>query len=101
MSIPAKDKAPYVQEMFTAIANRYDLLNSLLSFRLDGTWRRFTASKAVLPKGGLALDVGTGTGELARHLARQNSEGTILGLDFCPEMLKRAEDKLTNSPGKK
>ncbi len=101
MSIPAKDKAPYVQAMFTAIADRYDLLNSLLSFRRDGAWRRFTASRAILQTGGLALDVGTGTGELARHLARQNNESTILGLDFCPEMLQKAETKLTNSPGKK
>lgn len=92
-----EDKAAYVHALFTAIANSYDLLNSLLSFRRDGAWRTFAASKSGIHSGGLALDVATGTAELARHLARYNSESKIIGIDFCSEMLAKAKAKLANS----
>jgi demethylmenaquinone methyltransferase/2-methoxy-6-polyprenyl-1,4-benzoquinol methylase len=100
LNITLQDKANSVQTMFTAIADRYDLLNSLLSFRGDGAWRRFAASKTSLQPGSLALDVGTGTGELLWHLARGNNGSTIVGIDFCPEMLKKAEVKYVSSPDK-
>jgi demethylmenaquinone methyltransferase/2-methoxy-6-polyprenyl-1,4-benzoquinol methylase len=85
--------------MFAAIADRYDLLNCLLSFRRDRAWRNFAVSNSGVQPGGLALDVATGTAELARHLARQIGTGTIIGLDFCPDMLARARAKLANPPG--
>jgi demethylmenaquinone methyltransferase/2-methoxy-6-polyprenyl-1,4-benzoquinol methylase len=84
--------------MFSAIAGRYDLLNSLLSLRRDRAWRRSAASRAAPGTGGLALDVATGTGELARHLARQNGEVRVIGVDFCPEMLAKARAKFAGSP---
>ncbi|MFC2071944.1 class I SAM-dependent methyltransferase, partial [Chloroflexota bacterium] len=96
-STDMQDKATYVQAMFTAIAHRYDLLNTLLSFRCDRAWRRFVASRSSLRPGGLALDAATGTAELARHLARQNSGSTIIGIDSCSDMLVRAEAKLATA----
>lgn len=92
-----EDKAIYVRRMFAAIADRYDLLNSLLSFRRDRAWRNFAASRSGLRPGGLALDVATGTAEFARHLTRQNSGSTIIGIDFCSDMLVRAKAKLSTS----
>lgn len=94
---PAEGKAPYVQAMFTDIADNYDFLNSLLSFRRDIAWRKFAASKAGLLPGGLALDVATGTGEMARLLARLNSGSRIVGVDFCADMLARARAKPVTS----
>jgi len=91
------NKRAYVHAMFSAIAERYDLINSLLSLRRDAAWRRFSASKATAGGGQLALDVATGTGELARHLARQNHEIKIIGVDFCPGMLAKAGSKLGRS----
>ena len=88
------NKATEVQQMFTAIACKYDLLNSLLSFRRDRAWRRFAVSKCSLRPGGLALDVATGTGEMARLLAQRYSESNIVGVDFSSDMLNRARDKI-------
>ena len=86
--------------MFTTIADRYDLLNTLLSFRRDRTWRSFAASRSEIPVGGLVLDIATGTAELARHLARQDCKSTIIGIDSCSEMLTKAKAKLATSPEK-
>ena len=92
------DKAAYVQSMFAAIADRYDLLNSLLSFRRDGAWRKFAISKSGFPPGGIALDAATGTAEMARLLAQRSSESRVVGIDFSPDMLAKARTKLATSP---
>jgi demethylmenaquinone methyltransferase/2-methoxy-6-polyprenyl-1,4-benzoquinol methylase len=85
--------------MFSAIADYYDVINSLISFRCDRAWRKFAASKAGIGPGALALDIATGTGELARQLYRRNSESMIVGVDFCPGMLQKARAKFVNSSG--
>ncbi|MEE8469971.1 MAG: bifunctional demethylmenaquinone methyltransferase/2-methoxy-6-polyprenyl-1,4-benzoquinol methylase UbiE [Dehalococcoidia bacterium] len=96
-----EDRAAYVRALFTGVADSYDLLNSLLSLGRDRAWRRFTASRAAVGPGVLALDVATGTAELARHLARQNGGSTVVGIDFCPGMLEKARTKLdASSDGK-
>ncbi len=93
------DKVSEVQQMFTAIAGKYDLLNSLLSFGRDRAWRKFAVSKCSLQPGGLALDVATGTGEMARLLTQRYSESNIVGVDFSPDMLAQARAKLVTLPG--
>jgi demethylmenaquinone methyltransferase/2-methoxy-6-polyprenyl-1,4-benzoquinol methylase len=59
------DKAIYVHRAFTAIANRYDLLNTLLSFNQDRHWRKSTVSALEMKGSEAVLDVATGTGNLA------------------------------------
>lgn len=88
------ERERYVQDLFRRVAPRYDFLNRLLSFRRDVGWRRFTAARAGLAPGGRALDIATGTGDLAFELARYvGQEGQVVGLDFVQEMLVRAEAK--------
>ncbi|MBI4282667.1 MAG: ubiquinone/menaquinone biosynthesis methyltransferase [Chloroflexi bacterium] len=86
----------FIRGMFAAIATKYDLLNGLLSFGLDRGWRKFAALRCRLPPGGLVLDAATGTGGLALRLARQDSSGTIVGVDFSPQMLARAKSRLAS-----
>lgn len=93
------DKATEVQQMFAAIAGKYDLLNSLLSFGRDSRWRELAVSKCNLGPGDLALDVATGTGEMARLLARRYGDSRVVGVDFCADMLARARTKLATSAG--
>src|SRR5689334_14685815 len=74
--------------MFGRIAARYDLLNRLLSLGLDGRWRKFAADQARLRPGDSALDVASGTGDLAFELARRVGwAGRVVGLDLTREML--------------
>ena len=83
-----------VKGMFDDVAPRYDLLNRIISFRLDRYWRR-EAVAAVLRRGaGLVLDLGTGTGDLAFAAAKKGCDATrVIGLDFSLEMLRIAQLK--------
>src|ERR687896_1900690 len=80
-----------VQDMFDRIASRYDLLNRIISFRLDVRWRRQTIRTVMTGANSLILDIGTGTGDLAFDTAKETG-GTarIIGLDFSLQMLKLA-----------
>jgi demethylmenaquinone methyltransferase / 2-methoxy-6-polyprenyl-1,4-benzoquinol methylase len=77
--------------MFASIVPRYDTINSLMTLGLDHRWRRRTVFMAE-PRGAIALDIATGTGELAFELARQGAR-TVIGADFCVEMLHAARYK--------
>lgn len=84
-----------VRRMFGGIAPRYDLLNRLLSVGRDRYWRREAVAQAHLPPGGLALDVCTGTADVALELARQfPSARSIIGVDFCLPMLRLGAKKV-------
>ena len=85
-----------VQQMFAAIAHRYDLLNHLLSLSIDRYWRGKTvqrmASMKPLP-GDVCLDLCTGTGDLALEI-QQRLEIETVGADFCHPMLLRSLEKI-------
>jgi demethylmenaquinone methyltransferase/2-methoxy-6-polyprenyl-1,4-benzoquinol methylase len=84
------DKATYVHRAFTAIANRYDLLNTLLSFNQDRRWRKSTVSALEMKGPEAILDVATGTGKLARELEKAVGAGSrVVGIDFCEPMLRK------------
>lgn len=85
-----------IRRMFGQIAPWYDFLNHFLSLNVDVAWRRKTA-RLVPPLGaddGPVLDLCTGTGDLALTYAVAAPEGvSIVGADFCHEMLVRAAEK--------
>ena len=98
--LPApEEKHDYVEAMFDAIAPRYDLLNSVLSLRLDSRWRREAARQAALKSGDRVLDVCTGTGDFAYELASWvGPSGAVIGTDFSKEMLRWGEPKRAKHP---
>lgn len=65
-----EDKAKMVQAMFDAIAPRYDLVNRIMTFRLDVKWRKRTVRELALPVGSRVLDLASGTGDLCYDLRR-------------------------------
>jgi demethylmenaquinone methyltransferase/2-methoxy-6-polyprenyl-1,4-benzoquinol methylase len=80
--------------MFDRIAGVYDLLNSVMTAGLHHQWRRRAAELAMVPPGGRALDVATGTGDLAFELARHIGQGgEVVGVDFSERMLSVAREK--------
>jgi demethylmenaquinone methyltransferase / 2-methoxy-6-polyprenyl-1,4-benzoquinol methylase len=62
------EKRAAVRDMFDAIAPRYDLVNRIMTFRLDGRWRRRAVGALALPTGSLVLDLASGTGDLCVDL---------------------------------
>lgn len=87
-------KAQYVGRMFDRIAPRYDLMNRLMTFGMDQRWRRFVVAQAAPTVSGAALDVATGTGDLAIALARRiGPGGAVIGTDFSREMMRPGPGK--------
>jgi len=88
----AEQRAAAVRTMFARIVPRYDLMNRLMTGGQDVKWRRQAAALAC-PAGGSALDLATGTGDLAIELRRQGAR-LVVGADFCEPMLAAAAAKL-------
>ena len=83
-----------VRAMFDRIAGAYDVMNSVMTAGLHHRWRERAADLAQLRRGDRALDVATGTGDLAMALARRvGPEGEVIGSDFSEGMLARARAK--------
>jgi demethylmenaquinone methyltransferase/2-methoxy-6-polyprenyl-1,4-benzoquinol methylase len=83
-----------IAAMFDRIAPKYDLLNHLLSLGIDNLWRRFAANKTRLRPGDKALDVASGTGDLAFELAKRvGGHGSVVGLDIAREMVVLGREK--------
>jgi len=92
-------KETFIHEIFSAIARRYDLINSLLSFNRDKNWRRYAVEKCELKTGGIGLDVCCGTGMLTIEQARcVGMTGKVIGLDFCRDMLEIAVGNIAKTP---
>jgi demethylmenaquinone methyltransferase/2-methoxy-6-polyprenyl-1,4-benzoquinol methylase len=85
---PADEKARAVEDMFDRIAPRYDLLNRVLTLRMDVGWRRTAVRSLRLPAGARVVDVACGTGDLCRELARSGYRP--IGTDFSVGMLAAA-----------
>jgi demethylmenaquinone methyltransferase/2-methoxy-6-polyprenyl-1,4-benzoquinol methylase len=91
-------KGRQIKEMFSGIAPRYDFLNRLLSLGCDIRWRRYAVCKIDYGSEGRILDVATGTGDMALHLAETTPASvSIVGIDFCQEMIDIAKSKTGNS----
>jgi demethylmenaquinone methyltransferase / 2-methoxy-6-polyprenyl-1,4-benzoquinol methylase len=83
-----------VRAMFDRIAGLYDLMNSVMTAGLHHRWRERAADLAALAPGDRALDVATGTGDLALELARRvGPAGEVVGSDFSEGMLEHARRK--------
>jgi demethylmenaquinone methyltransferase / 2-methoxy-6-polyprenyl-1,4-benzoquinol methylase len=87
-----------VQGMFDDVAPRYDLLNRVISFRLDGYWRKAAVAAVIRGGAGLVLDLGAGTGDLT-FLAANRGGVRVIGLDFSLEMLRVAQQKKRRAVG--
>lgn len=88
-------KGAYIQQMFGSIARVYDLLNTILSFNFDKSWRKFAVKVSNVTPDAKVLDVCTGTGDLAIAYSKVlHGSGRVIGSDFCHEMVRLADLKL-------
>ena len=88
-----KAKGRPLQKMFNQVPSSYDFLNRLLTLRLDEYWRKKAVKKILDEKPAEVMDLGTGTGDLAVRVARNNSEIKVTGYDFSAPMLSVAQKK--------
>ncbi|MBV9345223.1 MAG: class I SAM-dependent methyltransferase [Gammaproteobacteria bacterium] len=92
------EKTRRVRGVFDSVADRYDLMNDLMSGGAHRLWKRFTLSVANLRRGQRALDVAGGSGDLAVGLARQvGAQGLVILSDINAAMLARGRDRLIDA----
>jgi len=102
---PPVNKSPErIRRMFGTIASRYDLLNHLLSFGIDRSWRSRAVRQLLHAQTieGDVLDICCGTGDLSLAFVKQQrkcrTQRTNYGIDFSPEMIEIAQKKAKNCP---
>jgi demethylmenaquinone methyltransferase / 2-methoxy-6-polyprenyl-1,4-benzoquinol methylase len=87
-----RDRA--IQAMFDRIAGQYDVLNRVISFHCDRTWRNRAVQEILKSGHQFILDLGAGTGDLTFTAARKLAgNGRVVGLDVSHQMLKLARSK--------
>jgi demethylmenaquinone methyltransferase/2-methoxy-6-polyprenyl-1,4-benzoquinol methylase len=94
-AIPETDKAGRVADVFDSVANRYDLMNDLMSGGMHRLWKRFAISQSGVTKGDRVLDIAGGTGDLALAFRKKTgTEGMVVLTDINNAMLTRGRDRL-------
>lgn len=87
-NLTGSERSKYVQSMFTKIAHRYDLMNRFMTGGQDIRWRRQVIKLARLTPNASLLDLGTGTGDLAREALLQQPQAKVTAADFTIEMMR-------------
>jgi demethylmenaquinone methyltransferase/2-methoxy-6-polyprenyl-1,4-benzoquinol methylase len=85
-------KRRYVRRLFATIADRYDLITVLLSYGQDRRWKHRLVALAAPHAGTRAVDLATGTGDIAFHLSAAGAE--VVGMDITPRMIELAKAKI-------
>ena len=93
--LKGQERAAYVQTMFTRIARRYDLMNRLMTGGQDVRWRRQVVQLTRLRPHASLLDLGTGTGDLAREALEQFPQAKVIAADFTLEMMRVGQGRGT------
>ncbi len=88
LNYTGKERATSVQKMFGKISRNYDLMNRIMTAGQDKAWRREVIRLAKLEENGSLLDLGAGTGDLAREALKQNPASRVLAADFTLEMMR-------------
>ena len=96
--VAEEDKAKKVAGVFSSVANRYDIMNDLMSAGLHRLWKRFAVEMSGVRKGGRVLDVAGGTGDLSSLFAsRVGESGEVWLTDINRAMLERGRDRLIDA----
>ena len=94
-TVDEADKARRVRGVFDSVAQKYDLMNDLLSGGLHRVWKAYTVAVANLRPGDRVLDIAGGTGDLARAFApRVGERGVVVHTDINESMLRVGRDRL-------
>jgi len=95
--VPVAEKADKVANVFHSVADKYDLMNDLMSAGVHRLWKRYTIETSGAKKGDIILDLAGGTGDLAAKFARiVGKEGLVTLSDINGSMLENGRERLTN-----
>jgi len=93
--VDADKKAGLVADVFSSVANKYDVMNDVMSFGVHRLWKKIAMSHTGLKKGQRALDVAGGTGDLTVYMSKQvGPTGEVIISDINPDMLEQGRRRL-------
>ncbi len=97
-AVSPEAKAGLVRDVFDSVADRYDIMNDLMSAGLHRLWKRFTVAQAALRPGDVVLDLAGGTGDLARAFCgKVGKEGQVVLADINAAMLRQGRRRLVDA----
>ena len=95
--VPLEEKANKVADVFHSVADKYDLMNDLMSAGVHRLWKRYTIETSGAKKGDVILDLAGGTGDLAAKFTRIVGENGLVTLsDINGSLLENGRERLTN-----
>jgi demethylmenaquinone methyltransferase/2-methoxy-6-polyprenyl-1,4-benzoquinol methylase len=95
--VPLQEKARKVGEVFHSVADKYDLMNDLMSLGIHRLWKRYTIELSGVKHGQRVLDLAGGTGDLAARFSRMvGHKGTVILADINASMLARGRARLVD-----
>lgn len=95
--VPREQKQKLVGEVFTSVAQKYDLMNDLMSFGIHRVWKRYFVGTSGVKRGDRVLDLAGGTGDIAALLHERVGEtGSVVVGDINAGMLTVGRDRMTD-----
>jgi demethylmenaquinone methyltransferase/2-methoxy-6-polyprenyl-1,4-benzoquinol methylase len=95
--VPTHEKSQRVAEVFHSVANKYDLMNDVMSLGMHRLWKQFTIEQSSVRNGQRVLDIAGGTGDLAKAFAKKVGEtGQVILADINEKMLGEGRERLAN-----
>ena len=96
--VSKEEKVAKVNEVFSSVAAKYDLMNDLMSFGMHRCWKRYFVGRSAIHSGDNVCDLATGSGDIALLIAKKLADtGKLTISDINPDMLVLGKDKLLNA----
>lgn len=93
--VPLHEKSRRVADVFHAVADRYDLMNDVMSLGLHRLWKKITIDESGVRCGHFVLDIAGGTGDLAAEFSKKvGQDGKVILADINEKMLQRGRERL-------
>ena len=98
--VSQSQKTKMVQDVFSDITKKYDLMNNLMSFGTHRLWKKKLVQQLNIQPDELIIDVGAGTGDIANLIHNNYSTASIISIDLNLNMLKYGKEKIKNKSNK-
>lgn len=96
--VPFEEKARQVRGVFDSVADKYDVMNDVMSLGIHRLWKRYTLERSGVRRGQRVLDLASGTGDLAARFARMvGNDGEVVVSDINASMLENGRRRLLDS----